>query len=1398
MSIKIDKQTPSIWGVILVLGVMSSMFYSFHVCRNIPEQHAPLVDAVMEVKLETTLAHLWFEKIISGNRSVGIDNIWDRLDRAEWRTEAMLNGDVTQKGQRIFAEEPELHNAIKQLLKSIIDFRLITQERWNAHAKSSAQPAINQKFDKIFAQFITSTNAVKATLRQIMDKQLQQLYFLQGLLIVFMIALSALILFMIKRYENQRERDMQALQEEEKHSTKTKRLYETLSCINQVIVRAHDRQTLVQEVCDIATEFGQFKLAWIGFIDEDNAYIKPAAFSGEGADYIHNLKISIADEIAGRGPTGKSIREDKYVIFNDLENDSDYAPWRKNALEKGYRSSGAFPIKLHGSVIGALNVYAVEAGFFDECEINLLEEVAQDIALALEKFETEEKHKQAEKILSSHLYFLQGMARINYATQQATDIDQMMSDALQVILELFEADRAWLFSPCDPDAASWRIPMERTRPEYPGIFAHGKKIPMEAEVAAVLREALDKDDVITFDYRDSSTPQNIGESFSILSQMHIAIHPFIGSPWMLGIHQCSYYRDWTNEEKYLFHEIAYRLGNALGMQLVIRDLQESEAKFRSIFQSSVVGMIVVIDGNGLITEWNAGAELAFGYSAKEAIDQPLSLLIPERYREAHAKGFAQAITQGGLSHSGVTQELSGLRKNGTEFPLELTLGSWKRNGKLYFSAIILDITERKQSEAVLRRSHKMEALGQLTGGIAHDFNNILGIILGNVELLERHIVGDEKALNRLEAINKSALRAADLTKQLLGFSRSQAAQTRATDINKILAEMGNLIRRSITPEVEVNQQLAHDLWLTEIDPGDFQDALLNLILNARDAMPGGGQLTFETSNCTLNAAYCTQNPGAIPGEYVQLTVSDTGEGISPEVRERIFEPFFTTKVQGKGTGLGLAMVFGFINRSGGHINVYSELGIGTSFRFYLPRLSQQEQVIELVDERTDVLPQGHETILAVDDEKGLLELTQASLESLGYCVITASDGQEALVRLANDSSIGLLFSDVVMPGGMNGYELAERATTIFPNLKVLLTSGYTKKTVVHNGLARFTGNLLSKPYSQAELAQRVRAVLGEPKQDHIGQDASESVLAQHTALATEWNSDLCIGIKAIDDDHRTLLALVNQSNRVATDDKTKCAAILDQLWDYTQTHFRREEMVMRVCAYPELTNHQQVHQLLAKQVEKMQRNLHQGTLSADVLATFLGNWLIDHIQGMDSALVPYCKDKVELIEQTLMKADMALKQESSSNSAVEVTAQTSLEEMTVKNNPEKPRLIIVDDELELANLIRETAEIIGFEVHMVMSAKQFLQTWKERENDVIVIDLVMPDTDGIELTGILAEQGSAAPIILVSGYNEELLDTAGKLAEAKGLDLRGTFTKPINLHEISTLLQGIIHPDSTE
>jgi CheY-like chemotaxis protein len=372
---------------------------------------------------------------------------------------------------------------------------------------------------------------------------------------------------------------------------------------------------------------------------------------------------------------------------------------------------------------------------------------------------------------------------------------------------------------------------------------------------------------------------------------------------------------------------------------------------------------------------------------------------------------------------------------------------------------------------------KMEAVGQLTGGVAHDFNNLLGIIIGNLDIAAEQAASDPQQREIiLEALN-GALRGAELTRRLLAFSRKQPLQPAVVDLNQGLPQIAGMLRRTLGEQVTVELHPGPTLWPVKVDPAQLDEAILNLAINARDAMPKGGTVSIETLNVRLDHDYAAANPDAAPGEYVQLSVSDTGTGMSAEVIERCFEPFFTTKGIEKGTGLGLSMVYGFVKQSGGHIKIYSELGHGTSVKVYLPRSDGDAIGRARAANGDDAPAQGTELVLMVEDNKDLRVVTLKQLTDLGYRTLEAENAHAALKILAERPDVDLLFTDIVMPGGMTGTELAREARRLYPKLKILLTSGYTARAMA-NGFHDIEGlELLNKPFRKRDLAQRLRTVL---------------------------------------------------------------------------------------------------------------------------------------------------------------------------------------------------------------------------------------------------------------------------------------------------------------------------------
>jgi signal transduction histidine kinase len=390
-----------------------------------------------------------------------------------------------------------------------------------------------------------------------------------------------------------------------------------------------------------------------------------------------------------------------------------------------------------------------------------------------------------------------------------------------------------------------------------------------------------------------------------------------------------------------------------------------------------------------------------------------------------------------------------------------------------------EIVAREKAESQLRHLHKMESIGQLTGGIAHDFNNMLAIVIGSLDLAERRIGDPDRALKSIEHAREGAQRAATLTARLLAFSRQQPLAPLSLDANRLVAGMSDLLHRTLGEHISVETVLAGGLWNTFVDPGQLENALVNLAVNARDAMPDGGRLTIETANGHLDEAYAASRQEVAPGQYVVICVTDTGTGMSAEVTERAFDPFFTTKDVGKGTGLGLSQVFGFVKQSGGHIAIYSELGEGSTIKMYLPRHIGPTAVKPAEAVVAD-MPHGRpdEVILVVEDEQRVRHFAVDALRELGYTTLSAANGADGLALLAQRPKLSLLFTDVVMPQ-MNGRKLADAAAELIPGLPVLYTTGYTRNAVVHNGTLDPGVALLPKPFTIAQLAFKVRAILDE-------------------------------------------------------------------------------------------------------------------------------------------------------------------------------------------------------------------------------------------------------------------------------------------------------------------------------
>jgi PAS domain S-box-containing protein len=624
--------------------------------------------------------------------------------------------------------------------------------------------------------------------------------------------------------------------------------------------------------------------------------------------------------------------------------------------------------------------------------------------------------------------------------------------------------------------------------------------------------------------------------------------------------------------------------------------------------TSAVSAIITIDSGGRIETVNPAAETMFGYEAPELAGRNVTMLMPEPYRSQHDAYLARYLATGRRQIIGIGREVAGLRKDGTTFPMHLSVGEFKIGDARYFTGTILDLSaqraaeqrfEREQAlfqsvfqslpdpivicdaaaairlvnpsftrvfgftepevlgeglgglferaedserllagnaapavapsaklvtlrfrrksgeafpattveaaivgssgnrlgrlvlihdvtverrqEALLLQAQRMEAVGQLTGGVAHDFNNLLTVILGNLELLEPRLA-DTLSQSLAGEAREAAEMGARLTDRLLTFARRQRLETQSINLNEFVLSLTELLRRTIGTPIDLSTALAPDLWPTVADPGQVENAVVNLVINARDAMPNGGRLVIETFNATVDPADIANIPGMAAGDYVVLSVADTGHGMSPAVRERAFEPFFTTKSAGKGSGLGLATIYGFARQSGGNVTIYSELGQGTTVNLYLPRAAAERPAEDAAAHAVpEALAGRGETVLVVEDDDRVRRLTARRLEELGYRVLEAGHGAEALAVLAATAGVEIVFSDLVMPGGMSGFDLARLVRERHPEARVILTSGYSAELMSQSDIAQLDLQVLRKPYRQSELARAFRAALADPK-----------------------------------------------------------------------------------------------------------------------------------------------------------------------------------------------------------------------------------------------------------------------------------------------------------------------------
>ena len=690
--------------------------------------------------------------------------------------------------------------------------------------------------------------------------------------------------------------------------------------------------------------------------------------------------------------------------------------------------------------------------------------------------------KQAEEERKAHIRFLKNLERVDRAIKNETDVAQMLQRLLEVVFSIFSCDRAWLFYPCDPESPTFRVPMEICRPEYPGAQVLNQDLPLPPDMADNLRDALASETPVIY-IAGTSRPINqvSAEQFGVQSQMFTALYPKLGKPWLLGMHQCGYPRVWTSEEEKLFTEIARRTSDGLSSLLFLRELRENEERFRATFEQAAVGIgHAATDGQWLRVN-NKLSEIV-GYTREELLNKTLQQITYPEDVAAGQECLRQLLT-GETPTCRIEKRFT--RKDGSAVWIDLTVSTVRSasGDPAYLIVVVEDISQRKEDEAEkqglqdqLLQAQKMESVGRLAGGVAHDFNNMLGVILGQSELALLHVEPSDPFHHNLEEIRKAGQRAADLTRQLLAFARKQTVSARVIDLNEVVSRILSMLRRLIGEDIELTWLPDGKLWPIRMDPSQIDQILANLCVNARDACAGVGTIIIETHNMVFDASYCALHREFNPGEYVQLTVSDSGSGMTKEVLEHLFEPFFTTKAVGQGTGLGLSTVYGIVKQNTGFINVYSEPGTGSTFKIYLPRFTGRSEGTTGHD-RSHAVAGGQETILLVEDEPALLNLGRDMLKILGYQVLAAGSPAEAVQTAeAYSGAIDLLVTDVVMPE-MSGWELCQRLLSRYPKLKCLFMSGYTADIIGDQGILEEGVDFIQKPFSMKDLGVRVREIL---------------------------------------------------------------------------------------------------------------------------------------------------------------------------------------------------------------------------------------------------------------------------------------------------------------------------------
>ncbi|NOY78836.1 MAG: PAS domain S-box protein [Calditrichaeota bacterium] len=946
--------------------------------------------------------------------------------------------------------------------------------------------------------------------------------------------------------------DISQRREAEKRIHHLNRVLRSIRDINQLIVRAEDEKTVLEQACSILTRVRDFPLAWIGRISLKDQRVIPVAASGKDTSYLNAITIRWDDSKSGQGPTGMAVKTRKPFVMRDILNDPRYKPWRSEALKRGYHSSAAFPIIIDDELYGVLNVYSTLPDGFDSEEVDLLSELSRDLAFAVDSLrrkkreadikqalrESEEKYRSIFENALDAIYIQDREGRfldVNPAAEKMYGYPRDhflgktpefvsapgkndLTKVAKMVQRAFEGEpQQFEFWGKRKNGEIFPKIVRLNKGKHKGqdvVVAFALDISEQRKALAALEESelrfrtifQTSPDAISINELKNGIYLEINDQFTQLTGF--TRDEIVGKPikhlgiWVSDKEQNEFVRKIKRNGEVRNYEASFRvrtgdirtgslsarlveLDNRLCVISVTRDITEEKKINKQIRQlASVIEQaseaVVITDVDGNIEYVNPAFERLTGYSREEVAGKNPNILKSGKQEDEFYANLWRTITSGQIWHGTFINR----KKDGSLFYEDATIFPVKdRHGHIInYAAVKRDITKERQLEEQLHQSQKLEAVGQLAGGVAHDFNNLLTAINGYSEMILMDMDEQNPIRDDVVEILKAGKRAADLTRQLLAFSRKQVIQPQIVNINTIISDSSKMLRRLIGEDVRLEIVLDETVCPIEADPGQIEQILVNLVLNARDAVQEESmvgkekKITIETKNRFLDESYVQTHVGSYTGRHVLLAVSDSGVGMDRETASKAFEPFFTTKGVGKGTGLGLSTVYGIVKQNNGSIFVYSEPGEGTTFKIYWPCTSN-----EVASDDANIPDQnalrGNETLLIVEDEPEVRHFIRRGLEKLGYKILLATNGQDALDLVKRENPrIDLLFTDVIMPH-MDGKELSEALQKIYPDLKILFASGYTDNHIAHRGVLDPGVHFIGKPYSVNLVAWTIRKLL---------------------------------------------------------------------------------------------------------------------------------------------------------------------------------------------------------------------------------------------------------------------------------------------------------------------------------